>query len=88
MGLLTPVIVKFIATGVVILSEAKPALEQSEGNLAVDRPKNEIPFGLAQGRLRRGSRPLLRITPMNVTFTRINSRHVCAAPAFRQGRNA
>jgi hypothetical protein len=71
-GLLTPVIIKFIATGVVILSGAKPALEPSEGNLAADRPKSEIPFGLAQGRLRRGSRPLLRMTPMNVTLTGIN----------------
>jgi hypothetical protein len=63
--LLIPVIVKFIATSVVILSEAK--------NLAVGRPQSEIPFGLAQGRLRRGSRPLLRMTPMNVIFSGINN---------------
>jgi hypothetical protein len=73
---LIPAIVKFIVAGVVLLSEAKPALEQSEGNLAVGMPKSEIPFGLAQGRLRRGSKPLLRMTPMSVAYTGLNSRRL------------
>jgi len=50
---LIPAIVKFIAAGVVILREAK--------SLVVGRPKSEIPFDSAQGRLRR-TEALLRTT--------------------------